>query len=343
MLLENNPYPQDIRVRHEAEALVRAGHPVTRDRPARRRATAARDDRGRRVRRFRPAGGRGGAASLALEYAVAGARLNLAALAELARGATVLHLHNPPDILVTAGVLARLLRRRVVFDSHDLFPELVAANRRGASSRHRARRGAHDVHGRDHVLSTNESMAEVARARGRMRAERGRRRAQRPPRHGSRRRGRGARARSRPAARLRRRDLEPGRRRRRRGAAAPAPREHGLPGARLTIVGEGDARAGRRARAASGRRRVEVDWAGWVAVERIPELLAAADICIDPAPAVAAQPSLDDDQDRRVPDRRAGPSSPTTSRDGAHARRRRRRRGRGRRRCPGRRGRAPGP
>ena len=26
MLLENNPYPQDIRVRREAEALARAGH-----------------------------------------------------------------------------------------------------------------------------------------------------------------------------------------------------------------------------------------------------------------------------------------------------------------------------
>ena len=29
MLLENNPYPQDVRVRNEAEALAAAGHAVT--------------------------------------------------------------------------------------------------------------------------------------------------------------------------------------------------------------------------------------------------------------------------------------------------------------------------
>jgi hypothetical protein len=29
MLVENNPYPQDVRVRSEAQSLARAGHDVT--------------------------------------------------------------------------------------------------------------------------------------------------------------------------------------------------------------------------------------------------------------------------------------------------------------------------
>ena len=85
MLLENNPYPQDVRVRREAEALAAAGHRVRviapRDAGQPRRETIASVE----VRRFRAPLGGTGARSIAAEYAVAVPKLHLAALRELAR------------------------------------------------------------------------------------------------------------------------------------------------------------------------------------------------------------------------------------------------------------------
>ena len=285
MLLENNSYPQDIRVRREAEALVRAGHRVRVVAPRGAGQCRAETVAGVEVRRFRVPEARAGAASFALEFLVAGVRLQLAALVELARGASVLHLHNPPDLLAVAGLLARLLRRRVVFDHHDLFPELVAEKAPGRALVAIARAGERATFAVcDLVLSTNESMAEIARTRGCVRAER-----VVVVRNGP------------PAAWLE--QARPGRTGALRdphliyvGAISSQDgvqrvaellrlltREHGLDRARLTIVGEGDARAQvERALADAGVSGC-VDWAGWVAVEQIPALLGAADICIDPA------------------------------------------------------------
>lgn len=289
MLLENNPYPQDIRVRREAEALVGAGHCVRVIAPRGpgqpRRETLA----GVSVRRFRAPQGASGAASIALEYAVACARLHLVAAIELARGATALHLHNPPDLLAGAGLLARLLGRRVVFDHHDLFPELVgekAPLRAVVALARLAERSTFAVS--DLVLSTNESMAQIARERGGVRAER-----VVVVRNGP------------PAAWIER--ARPGRTgplddprlvyvgaiSSQDGVGGLAElmrlltREHGLPRARLSIVGDGDACDD--VRAAMRRAHVErsVDWLGWIAVEEIPGRLAAADICVDPAPRSA--------------------------------------------------------
>jgi glycosyltransferase involved in cell wall biosynthesis len=47
----------------------------------------------------------------------------------------IIHLCNPPDILFFLGILYRLLGARVVFDHHDLFPELIAHRYRGLIGR----------------------------------------------------------------------------------------------------------------------------------------------------------------------------------------------------------------
>jgi len=285
MLLENNPYPQDIRVRREAEALVRAGHRVRVVAPRGAGQCRAETLAGVEIRRFRAPEAGAGAASLALEFLIACARLQLAALVELARGTTVLHLHNPPDLLAGAGLLARALRRRVVFDHHDLFPELVAEKAPGRAVVAIARAGERCTFAvSDLVLSTNESMAEIARTRGRVRSDR-----VVVVRNGP------------PAAWLE--QARPG-----RSGALQDPhlvyvgaissqdgvqhvakllrlltREHGLRGARLTIVGDGDAREQVEAALADAGASGCVRWAGWVPIEQIPAQLAAADICIDPA------------------------------------------------------------
>ena len=129
MALENNPYPQDVRVRSEAEELVADGHDVVVLAPRGVAQPAAETVNGVRVKRYRlpaaaGADGAAGAAGIVVEYIVAVVQLTLRLLAELLRGADVVHLHNPPDLLFPLGGLARVTGRAVIFDHHDLAPEL---------------------------------------------------------------------------------------------------------------------------------------------------------------------------------------------------------------------------
>lgn len=172
MLVENTSYPQDPRVRQEAESLARAGHRIEVIVP--RRAGQARREsiRGVEVRRFRSVVSQSGRAGLFWEYAVTAPQLNLAAMLALRRGAAVLHLHNPPDLFFPAGALFRVTGRVVVFDHHDLGPELAEV---------RFGRGPIYLLARlferltfavaSHVIAANVSHAEVAQTRGRMRPE----------------------------------------------------------------------------------------------------------------------------------------------------------------------------
>ena len=127
MLLENYPYPEDPRVRNEAETLCRAGWDVTVVAP--RRGPQPRHElvEGVKVRRYRCPESNGSVAGYLLEFTVAHIQLFLRGALELSRGTRVLHLNNPPDTLFPVGLLARALGREVVYDLHDLAPELFAA------------------------------------------------------------------------------------------------------------------------------------------------------------------------------------------------------------------------
>ncbi len=128
MLLENNPYPQDVRVLAEARTLAAAGHRVTVIAPRAPRQPRREVLEGVEVIRFRGLDGSSrGPIGYLLEYLVAGLALHFWALRRLLAGSTVLHIHNPPDILAAAGALYRLSGRKVIFDHHDLFPETVSA------------------------------------------------------------------------------------------------------------------------------------------------------------------------------------------------------------------------
>jgi glycosyltransferase involved in cell wall biosynthesis len=123
MALENNPYPQDVRVRNEAEALVADGHHVVVLAPRGPGQPRAETVNGVQVKRYRlPTGSRVG--GIVVEYIVALVQLTLRLLAELCRGADVIHLHNPPDLLFGVAGLARVMDKAVIFDHHDLAPEL---------------------------------------------------------------------------------------------------------------------------------------------------------------------------------------------------------------------------
>jgi glycosyltransferase involved in cell wall biosynthesis len=207
-------------------------------------------------------------------------------VAELRRGSTVLHLHNPPDTLFPAALFARSLGRRVIFDHHDLFPELVEV-RLGRGPWYRAAQACERATFAlaDHVLAANESHARIARERGGVPPERVTVVRNGPPRETI-----VPEVSLRPGA-LRNPHLvyvgtlasQDG------GDLLPEllvrlSEDHGLADARLTVVGDGDERPRIEATLArlglSERARIT----GWVSLAEVRELIASADICVDTAP-----------------------------------------------------------
>ena len=177
LLVENNPYPADFRVRREAHALRDAGYEVAviAPRAAGQPWREMLDDV--RVHRFpSPPGGRG-ALSYAVEFAYATLAIAVLSLwVGVRHGVDVFHAANPPDTLCAVGLLARLLRRKYVFDHHDLAPE-VYLSRFGIAREdmvcrclrllERASYAVSNV-----VIATNESYREIALSRGRKPANR---------------------------------------------------------------------------------------------------------------------------------------------------------------------------
>lgn len=121
-------YPQDPRVRREAESLVRAGIPVTvvclraQGQPAHQTVD------GVNVSRVPLNAVRGGRARYLFQYA-AFILLSSAAIQRVRRRARVtdLHVHSVPDFLVFVALPSRALGVRIVLDLHEAMPELVAA------------------------------------------------------------------------------------------------------------------------------------------------------------------------------------------------------------------------
>ncbi len=286
MLLENNPYPQDVRVRSEAESLARAGHHVTVVAP--RSAGQSRREwvAGVRVRRFRLPETPPTPLGFVLEFAIANVQLYLAGLVSLLWGVDAVHLHNPPDTLFGVGFVARLLGRKVVFDHHDLAPELFEA-KLGPSPIAGVLRAFERLTFRSAtmVVAANESHRAVAIDRGGMPGDQVVVVRNGPP-AASLDRARAARDGVLADPRL----LFLGSMESQDGVDDLVPmltllsERHGLPGARLTLVGDGSRRRAVAAAAAEAGLADRVTFTGLIPHAKVPEQLAAADICLDPAP-----------------------------------------------------------
>lgn len=283
MLLENNPYPRDVRVRLEAQSLTRAGYRVTVIAP--RACDQARCEviDGVSVRRFRNVEG-SSALGFVAEYLIAAMRLQLAGLRELLRGADILHLHNPPDVAFPLGAIFRLARRKVIFDHHDLFPETIEA-KFGTRAVSRIARLCERWTFRvaNHVLATNDSYAEIALERG------------------AKTRREVTVVRNAPPAEwlMFPSMVRPGQLTSvRLGYLGAVSNQDGLEGlvpvlvdlrgrgidASLLVVGDGDACQALQARMQHEGLSDRLTITGWTAWERVPELLGDVDLCIDPAP-----------------------------------------------------------
>ncbi len=171
MVVENDGYPSDSRVRAEALALTGAGYDVTVIAPNFDRRPRTETIDGVHVRRYpAPPEGAGGWAYLS-EYLFATAASLIMVLRTLVgQGFDVIHLHNPPDSLWVAALPAKWTGRRVIFDHHDLAPEMYDAiygpRARGILRRMLLLLERITFRLADHVISTNESYREVAMARG---------------------------------------------------------------------------------------------------------------------------------------------------------------------------------
>jgi glycosyltransferase involved in cell wall biosynthesis len=173
MLLGNNPYPADVRVRLEAITLVEGGYDVTVLCP-RSPGQAGRERLdGVEVYRYRNPAQPKGALGYATEYGAATIAAFVLALRGLVKGGfEVLHAHNPPDTFSLVGSVFKLFGKRFVYDHHDLAPEMYDA--RFGSGANRIVRRTLLLFERlsfriaDHVIATNESYREMAITRGRV-------------------------------------------------------------------------------------------------------------------------------------------------------------------------------
>jgi glycosyltransferase involved in cell wall biosynthesis len=128
MLLENDTYPQDTRVLKEATTLTENDYRVTLVCPRGKGQPLRETADGVEVYRYPRLSVGGGSLGLALEYAWAMVALTLLTFAVwLRRGFDIVHLHNPPDALFLIALPYKLAGKRLVYDQHDLVPELLQA------------------------------------------------------------------------------------------------------------------------------------------------------------------------------------------------------------------------
>lgn len=166
MLLENQPYPQDHRVRREAVALVREGYRVSVICPA----TGAQachevvDDV--RVHRFCAPPRATGFLGYLWEYGyctVMSFFLSLRVCWQ--EGFDVVHAHNPPDTFVFIGAFYKIFGKYFVFDHHDLSPEMYRARFANSGSKivYKALILLERLTCRfaDHIIATNESYKKI--------------------------------------------------------------------------------------------------------------------------------------------------------------------------------------
>ena len=172
IIVENLPVPFDRRVWNEARSLQQAGYQVSVICPAmpphpQRRETIDGID----IHRHRLPIEAHGALGYLLEYTAALlAQSWLAWRVFFGRGFDAIHACNPPDTIFLVAAMFRPFGRRLLFDHHDLNPELYEAKfgRRDALWRMLCRLEGWTFRAAQVSIATNESYRRIAIARGGM-------------------------------------------------------------------------------------------------------------------------------------------------------------------------------
>ncbi len=174
MLVENNSYPRDTRIRQEAQALTAAGYRVAVVGPRAPGHPWREEVDGVALYSYPAPRSGDGLLGYAWEYGyslLAAAVLSLVVLAR--RGFDVILAANPPDLFWLLALPYKLFGKRFVYDHHDLAPEMYGARFEAAPRPLVLRtlllleRLSYRV--ADHVIATNRSYKALALERGDLR------------------------------------------------------------------------------------------------------------------------------------------------------------------------------
>jgi len=177
MITQNMPVPADRRVWNELTALRAHGYDLTVISPQGPGSATARFERrdGIDIHRYPQPRASGGMLGYLREYAVALWHIrSLARRLAGERGFDVVHASNPPDFLLAAVQFLRRRGARMIFDHHDLSPELFVArfgSDRGLAFRLTLMLERLSYRLADVVVATNESYRRIAIERGGKRPE----------------------------------------------------------------------------------------------------------------------------------------------------------------------------
>ena len=136
IIVENLSVPFDRRVWRECIALIEAGYQVSVISPKGTICDKSKREtvRGASIYRYRIYQSRGGLVSYLLEYFTALVMSAwLAIVVYVREGFDVIQICNPPDLLVFVALPFKLLGKKIIFDQHDLSPEIYAMHKNGSN------------------------------------------------------------------------------------------------------------------------------------------------------------------------------------------------------------------
>ena len=173
ILVENLSVPFDRRVWRECNALREAGYQVSVICPKGKNTDTESHAviNGVSIYRYGLYQSTGGVASYLVEYGISLLMTFLLMPVVLLReGFDVIQVCNPPDLFILAAMPYRLLGKKIIFDQHDLSPEIYEAQKGDVkgSMVYKALLFFEHMTYRlsDAVIATNDSFKEVARERG---------------------------------------------------------------------------------------------------------------------------------------------------------------------------------
>jgi glycosyltransferase involved in cell wall biosynthesis len=170
MILENCTFLRDARVSKQARALTGDGYAVSVIGPEFSKWPSRRTVDGITLFSYPHRSFGSGTLGYLLEYAYSTLTIVLfTAYAWLTQGFDIIHIANPPDCLVPVTAIYRLLGKKIIYDQHDLAPELYAARFSRLSDlllKAQLRLELLSYKFSDHVIVTNNSYRDVALTRG---------------------------------------------------------------------------------------------------------------------------------------------------------------------------------
>jgi glycosyltransferase involved in cell wall biosynthesis len=177
MLLENEPYPQDGRVRQEAQSLVNAGYRVSVIAPKAVDQSWKEVINGIQVYRFPAPPDASGVVGYLLEFGYAMAAIFLIAFwIYLKDNFDIIHTHCPPDTFVFIAIFFKMLGKKYVYDHHDLSPEMYCSRFESGTSQFIYQTLIYleklSCRFADHIITVNQSYQAVEMERGNTPAKR---------------------------------------------------------------------------------------------------------------------------------------------------------------------------